>query len=388
MAIDPTLLEALLAGGATGAVSGGMIGAPTGVGAPIGAVIGGIAGLGAGRLQYKSDQKALAAAEDRDAELKSELDSVDNLEMFVTAQTAAAAGQRQEAQLGGQQAAARGGLSAAAGYELGQGAVRDVDRNQSSLLAQTVPGAAAADVAERSQILQTEITRQQLANDALQGDDILGAFGNLAGMATTASMIKNTPESNPGLGSRSKDAGGEPKGPSVWEQIHAEEKSKDAEVKAATGAVEEIQTTSPVAEVSKDQKKAAEYVGSKLANGEVTSEIVEAVAREGGTKAFDSPELFGNTLANLQDLATSYNTTIGESPPAITRGDLSGVADPTILDQYFEDTPLSLGHYQDLRTSEGSIPADMTAVMDAAASSLPPTSRSTLLESSLGPDPS
>lgn len=209
MALDPSLLTALLGGVGTGASSGAVIGAtsgavigsPTGVGAPIGALvgggagaaIGGVVGAGAGLAQFFSDKRAEEAALERDDELEARLADVNNLEQFMSARAVAASGQRQEAQLQGQQAAARGGLSASAGFGLGQEAQRDVDQAFASSIAQAVPGAAQADVMERQQILNEEIQRQQLLDDATAGQDILSSFGQAAGLAVTATKIATDP---------------------------------------------------------------------------------------------------------------------------------------------------------------------------------------------------
>jgi len=190
MAIPEDLLY-LLQGAGTGATTGASIGtaiAP-GIGTAIGAGAGALVGIGAGALQKNADEKALAEAEKRDAELQKKLDAVDNLDKFAEVVNVGRAGKEQEAAISAKQAAARGGLSAAAGEGLGETARHNIGLESSAALAGALPAAVQADTAERNRIIGEEFGRQQLLDDASSTEDIIGALGTFGSTAAKAAEI-------------------------------------------------------------------------------------------------------------------------------------------------------------------------------------------------------
>jgi len=165
---DQQRAMAVLGSGVQGAATGAQQGAKSG-GAP-GAVIGGIAGfaggLATGEMTYSEQLEAEREAILRDAELERRLAEVDNLAEYTTAVNVGAAGQQQQAAIDARQAAARGGLGAAQGQALAQGAQQQQALAQSQRLAAAVGAAGAADAQERQAILMEERIRQDLMTEA------------------------------------------------------------------------------------------------------------------------------------------------------------------------------------------------------------------------------
>lgn len=188
-------LSNIFGGVGTGATSGAAIGnVVPGLGTVPGMLIGGVAGLGAGIAQNRSDQQALEAAMIRDEELEARIADVDNFAPFLEAINARTVGREQEAGIRSRQAAARGGLSQAAQEGIASQAIQQAGIERGTALAQAVPLAAQADIAEKNRILQEEFGRQQLLDEAMASQDVLSSFGQAAGSAAMLSQLLSSPD--------------------------------------------------------------------------------------------------------------------------------------------------------------------------------------------------
>ena len=189
---------AALGGAASGALTGFQSGGPAGA-------IGGAAlgGLTAG-LAYEEDARAKREAILRDLELQKDLDAVDNQEKYLAATGVQTAGQRQEDILNTQQAAARAGLGGAAAGEAARrsGFLSDLARAKEKAAA--FGRAKQADIADKRMILQEEMIRQELFDQAMSGGSAMDELGSLAG---SLAQVASTQDKDDDEGTEETDAG-------------------------------------------------------------------------------------------------------------------------------------------------------------------------------------
>lgn len=194
---------------AMGNIGGSLSGAYAGfklTGNPYGAIAGAFVGAGLGTYDAHQNVQAQKAARERDEEIESQIadidkkiGDVDTMGQFIAASGAGAAEQAQRAKVQASQDAARMNLSEGAKAEYMRQKERDVQGAYGQMLAQAVPAAKAADIAEKrrlgdeKQFVLTGSAQRQALMDQGQGEsDLLGTAGEIAGYAMMAQGFADT----------------------------------------------------------------------------------------------------------------------------------------------------------------------------------------------------
>jgi len=199
--------DGFMSAGQKGSLSGMATGAATAAAAggdPFSIAMAAGAGAIGGGLAADADEKARREAILRDLELQKDLDAVDNQEKYLAATGVQTAGQRQEDILNTQQAAARAGLGGAAAGEAARrsGFLSDLARAKEKAAA--FGRAKAADIADKRMILQEEMIRQELFDQAMSGDSTMDELGSLAGSLAQAASTQDKDDDE---GTEETDAG-------------------------------------------------------------------------------------------------------------------------------------------------------------------------------------